>query len=90
MKPAFLQPNKWFFRDRLRSMPRMRNLPPYDSNQIAVWFAQLYQVEIKQGARLFHHAISASREAAKANPEQWPPFLLFDQATRQWHGRDVP
>jgi hypothetical protein len=86
----FNHPNKWFYREKTRCMPRMRNLPPYDSNEIAEWSSELYQCNTATGAWHFHNAIVLSRKSAKANPEKWPPFLLFDQETREWHGTDVP
>lgn len=71
-------------------MPRMRNLPPYDSNEISGWFSELYQCDLATGARHFHNAIVLSSQSAKADPGKWPPFLIFDQDTREWHGAEVP
>ena len=84
-----MRPNKWFFRERTRSMPRMQNLPPYETNEIVRWFANLYQCDIAQGQKLFERAKALSYGAAKADPEKWPPFLLFDSVTKEWHGSDV-
>ena len=71
-------------------MPRMRNLPPYNSNEIVLWFSQLYQCSLKRAERHFESARCLSRQSAKANPEKWPPFLLFDHTTGEWHGKEVP
>jgi hypothetical protein len=71
-------------------MPRMLNLPPYDSNEIAAWFARLYQCDLATGAQHFNKAKSLSARAAKANLAKYPPFLTFDHNTREWHGADVP
>jgi hypothetical protein len=83
------QPNKWHYRHRVRVMPRMKNLRPYDSDEIAHWFSELYQCDLTTGSRHFHKAISLSAQSAKANPQKWPPFLLFDSKTREWHGADT-
>lgn len=82
--------NKWFYREKTCCMPRMRNLPPYDANEIVRWFAELYQCDLPAGRKHFAKAASLSAAAAKANPTKWPPFLLFDKNTREWHGFDVP
>jgi hypothetical protein len=71
-------------------MPRLRNLPPYESNEIARWFAELYQCDAPTGRKLFDVARSLLFKAAKADPEKWPPFLLFDPLTNEWHGNDTP
>jgi hypothetical protein len=70
-------------------MPRMRNLPPYDANLICAWFAGLYGVSLKRGQKHFQAAASLSRSSAKANPQKWPQFLVFDPVTREWHGVDT-
>jgi hypothetical protein len=70
--------NKWFYREKTRSMPRMRNLPPYDSN------------EIVQGRYHWESAKKLSYRTAKADPGKWPPFLIFDHETREFHGADTP
>jgi hypothetical protein len=87
---GYLKPNKWHYRLRVRAMPRMRNLTPYDSNEIACWFGQLYGVDPKAGARHFSCAKSLSSQSAKANPQKWPEFILFDRQTREWHRADTP
>ena len=83
--------NKWYYRDRVRSMPRMRNLPPYDCNQICFWFAVEFQTCCLKAARKHFEAAQAlSRRSFQANPIKYPRFLLFDQRTHEWHGCDVP
>jgi hypothetical protein len=82
--------NKWFYRERTRRMPRMRNLEPYASNEIAKWFARLYDCDEPTGRWHFDSARSLSRKGAKADPARWPAFLVFDHDTREWHGIDVP
>ncbi len=89
IRSGHVLPNKWFYREKTRRMPRMQNLPPYDSNRIAAWFAELYQCDVATGARRFNQATSLSSQSAKANPEKWPPFLIFDHDTREWHGADT-
>src|SRR5258708_37470828 len=81
--------NKWFYRENTRCMPRMRNLPPYDSNEIVQWFSKLYQCNLEQGRRHWENAKSLSCKSAKANPTKWPAFLLFDHETQEWHGADT-
>jgi hypothetical protein len=83
-------PNKWFYREKTRSMPRLRNLPPYDANEIAMWFAELYRCDTPTGEWHFVNARGLSAKSAKANPVKWPPFLVFDHETGEWHGADVP
>jgi hypothetical protein len=81
--------NKWFYREKTRHMPRMRNLSPYDSNEIVRWFSELYQCDLATGARHFRNARILSAQAARADPIKWPPFLVFDHDTREWHGADI-
>src|SRR5258705_9664783 len=81
--------NIWHYREKVRVMPRMKNSPPYDSNEIVHWFAQLYQCDLKQGQKHFGPAGVLSRHSAKHNSEKWPPFLLFDHGTGEWHGADT-
>jgi hypothetical protein len=82
--------NKWFYREKTRSMPRMRNLPPYDSNEIVQWFATLYGCSLEQGRYHWESAKKLSYRTAKADPGKWPPFLIFDHETREFHGADTP
>jgi hypothetical protein len=77
-----MRKNKLFFRNRVCVMPRLRNLPPYESNDIAEWFAHVYRCDTPAGRKLFDKARVLSRRAE--------PFLVFDRTTREWHGVDVP
>lgn len=89
MNVGYICENKWFYREKTRRMPRMRNLPPYDSNEIVKWFAELYQCDIGSGRRHFERARSLSARSFRANPEKWPAFLVFDQDSKEWHGSEV-
>jgi hypothetical protein len=78
--------NKWFYRERTKAMPRMRNVAPYDGNDIAFWFAAIYHCTPEEGRKHFEKARALSAQASKADPIKWPPFLIFDPVTREWHG----
>jgi hypothetical protein len=82
--------NKGFYREKTRHMPRMRNLPPYELNEIVRWFSKLYRCDLPTGARHFRNARILSAQTAKNNPTKWPPFLLFDHETGEWHGVETP
>jgi hypothetical protein len=60
-------------------MPRLKNNPPYEHNEIVKWFAQLYGVKDDLAIRYFAYARMLSNKSSD-------PFLIFDPQTREWHG----
>jgi hypothetical protein len=84
------KPNTYFYRQRVLHMPRLLNQEPYGDNEISHWFAQIYSCSPLQGQKHFDNARSLSNSSAKADPLKWPPFLIFDKQTNQWHGSSVP
>gem|GEM_PF-6449129 len=77
------RPNKYFYRNRVRKMPRLRNDPPYGKNAICAWFSGLYGCTLARGQKHFDRARSLSRHSRS-------PFLLFDRQTGEWHGSGTP
>jgi hypothetical protein len=71
-------------------MPRMKNLPPYDSNEITKWFSELYGCDQPRAAKHFDAARILSTNSFRDNPDKWPQFLIFDHQTGEWHGADIP
>ena len=69
------------YRDRVRYMPPLANLPPYDDNEIVRWFAVKYNVTLKEGERLFRNAATQSAKSKE-------PFLIYDHTHKLWHGVD--
>jgi hypothetical protein len=66
------KPNKWHYREKTRYMPRMKNLPPYDSNEITKWFSELYGCDQPRAAKHFDAARILSTNSFRDNPDKWP------------------
>ena len=60
-------------------MPRLRNLPPYESNDIVRWFAKQSAFDIPTAYKFWQRARGWSKHSKR-------PCLIFDPKTRQWHG----
>jgi single stranded DNA-binding protein len=71
-------------------MPPMRNLPPTNPTKLPAGLLSFTNAISRPDESLFYAARSLSRQAAQADPERWPPFLLFDPLTKEWHGVDAP
>lgn len=65
----------------VRDMPPLRNLPPYEDNEIVRWFANRYCVTLKEARRLFSNAETQSARSAQ-------PFLIYNRKLKLWHGVD--
>jgi hypothetical protein len=74
---------KKHYREKVQFMPRLKNDPPYEHNEIVKWFATLYGVKDDLGLRYFTYAKILSNKSAN-------PFLVFDRQTREWHGTKIP
>jgi hypothetical protein len=60
-------------------MPRLRNLPPYHSNDIVQWFARESGMDIPEAHKCWEQARDWSKHSKH-------PCLIFDRETREWHG----
>jgi hypothetical protein len=87
MKP---NKNKHHYRDIVCNMPRLQNFAPYDNNHVTNWFAHTFNCSSKQGQKHFDNARSLSHQSSKADPLKYPPFLIHDRSTLEWHGSNIP
>jgi hypothetical protein len=82
---------KIYFSEKVQFMPRLRNHPPYDDNEIVRWFAEIYGVQKPIAQQYFNEARSQLRTIKNLKkPRTYAfEFLIFDPVTLEWHGSAI-